>query len=227
MYSTIDYLSDEHWLVDRAYVLYKILRPKTKLFLLKLRLLIYSVEYKKYLKRVIKNLPYGLTIIYLGLLSISLLAILNEKSEGMRVITLTSGSMEPVIPVPSLVLTKPVESYKKGDIITYQEISPTTGITFNHTITHRIIEEKKIDEQPIFITKGDANNVPDPQNVTKEAIKGKVILILPYLGYFPLLLKTLPGFLLLIAMPSYFLIKNELKYLAKEFDYYDFEKAVP
>lgn len=223
MYRTIDYLSDEFWLIEKVYEFYKFIRPKTLFLILKLRLLIYSVNFKKVFVRIIRNLPYGLTIIYMGLLSISLLAIYNEKSEGLRVITLTSGSMAPQIPVPSLVLTKPANIYKKGDIVTYREISPTTGLTFKHTITHRIIEEKRIDEQHVFITKGDANGVPDPQNVTNEAIMGKVVLILPYLGYFPLFLKTFPGFLLLIAMPSYLLIKNELKYLAKEFGYYDFK----
>lgn len=154
------------------------------------------------------------------MMSVSLITIVSEKSQGLRVITLTSGSMEPVIPVPSVVFTRPSTNYQVGDIITYKEVSAKTNLSFKRTITHRIIEEKNNSGNKIFITQGDANKVPDTQVVKKDEILGKVVLILPYLGYFPLLIKTIPGFLVLIVVPAYLLIKNELKYLAKESGYW-------
>lgn len=216
MYNTIDYLSDEYWLFDKIFDIYKSLRPKLLLFILRKKIHLYSLNYKRFVKRVVRNLPFGIIIIYLGFLATTSLGIFLEKDQGLRMVILNSGSMEPSIPIPSIIFTLPSNLYKVGDIVTYKFVDKNTNVSFKQTITHRIIEEKNENGQTFFITKGDANDVPDPQIVTADQILGKVFITVPYLGYFPLLIKTVPGFMLLIALPCYLLLKNELKYLTKE-----------
>ncbi len=82
-----------------------------------------------------------------------------------------SGSMEPTISVNDLIIIKKQDSYSEGDIVTYLDEE-------NTLITHRIIG---INDTTVT-TKGDANNVSDP-NFDEERIKGKVIAILPKMGY--------------------------------------------
>ena len=79
--------------------------------------------------------------------------------------------MEPAIPVGSIVITKEQSSYEIEDIISFQEEGAI--------ITHRIIS---IDRER-YITKGDANNVADTEEVQQKQILGKVILTIPLLGY--------------------------------------------
>ena len=92
-----------------------------------------------------------------------------------------TGSMEPAIPVGSVVVIKPVdpETLKIGDIICFQLSQPTS-------ITHRIIN---ITDQG-FITKGDANEDPDQWIVKKENVIGKAIFTIPYIGYLGYFVRT-------------------------------------
>ena len=82
-----------------------------------------------------------------------------------------SGSMEPAISVNDLLIIQKTDEYEVGDIITFVDSS-------NDLVTHRI---KEINGDEIT-TKGDANNTCDkPFNI--ERIKGKVIAIIPKIGY--------------------------------------------
>jgi len=120
-----------------------------------------------------------------------------------------TGSMEPAIPVGSVVVIKPVdpETLTIGDIICFkiESESPTT-------VTHRIIN---ITAQG-FITKGDANEDPDTWIVKKENVVGKVIATIPYLGYLGHFVRTPIGFTLLIIIPATLLIIMEIKNIIKE-----------
>ena len=85
---------------------------------------------------------YFILIIFLGFLSVSVVAVSLEKTNGIRVINLTTGSMRPELPIASIVVTKPFGKYGIGDVVTYYEKSPSTGVKFSRTFTHRIIEER-------------------------------------------------------------------------------------
>ncbi|MEM1564042.1 MAG: signal peptidase I [Candidatus Bathyarchaeia archaeon] len=121
----------------------------------------------------------------------------------------STGSMEPAIPVGSVVIIKPVnpEALTIGDIICFkvETESPTT-------VTHRIIN---ITEEG-FITKGDANEDPDQWIVKKEDIIGKVIAVIPYIGYLGYFVRTPIGFILLIIIPATLIIIMEIKNIKKE-----------
>jgi signal peptidase len=118
-----------------------------------------------------------------------------------------TGSMEPAIPVGSIVVIKPVnpETLKTGDIICFKLSEPTS-------ITHRIIN---ITDQG-FITQGDANNAPDLWTVKKENVIGKVILTIPYIGYIGYFVRTPMGFILLIVLPASLIIIVEIRNIIKE-----------
>lgn len=114
-----------------------------------------------------------LLIIILGIQAYNKLIVRDETAGilGYNYKTVLTGSMEPAIPVGSIVITKEQSSYEIEDIISFQEEGSV--------ITHRIIS---IDRER-YITKGDANNVADTEEVQQKQILGKVILMIPLLGY--------------------------------------------
>jgi signal peptidase len=118
-----------------------------------------------------------------------------------------TGSMEPAIPVGSVVVIKPVdpETLKTGDVICFQLSEPTS-------ITHRIIN---ITDEG-FTTKGDANEDPDQWTVKKENIIGKLILTIPFIGYIGYFVRTPIGLILLIVLPASLIIILEIRNIIKE-----------
>ena len=119
-----------------------------------------------------------------------------------------TGSMEPAIPVGSVVVIKPVdpESLEEGDIVCFELSGPS--------ITHRIIN---ITSEG-FVTKGDANEDPDTWIVKKENVIGKAIFTIPYLGYLVHFVRTPLGFILLIVLPASLIIIMEIRNIMKELD---------
>lgn len=207
LYSTSDYLSDRSPYFYFFFKAAKFVSKKIKVFLDKAS----EVEYDVYILRIFENLPYGILILYLGFLSVLTLFRISEKGNGIRVIAIVTNSMSPAIAPGSLVLTQKTNSYQKGDIITFKEVSPTTGEETGRTLTHRIVYEN--DSGGRYITKGDSNIHPDPTPVTKEKILGKVSHVIGYFGYFDLAIRTFTGFIILILVPTLTLIKNEANYL--------------
>lgn len=124
---------------------------------------------------------------------------------GIRSYDVMSGSMEPVLHVGSMVFTRPAISYQVGDIITFKR--------GNITVTHRINETKNSE----FITKGDANNSPDPQSVSLSQIIGRNFLVVPNIGKLTNFVKTVPGFILFIGIPVLIYIIFEINVIKNEF----------
>jgi len=120
-----------------------------------------------------------------------------------------TGSMEPAIPVGSVVVIKPVnpETLKTGDIICFKLESESTT-----TVTHRIINVT--DEG--FTTKGDANEDPDQWTVKKENVIGKLVFTIPYFGYIGYFVRTPIGLILLIVLPASLIIILEIRNIIKE-----------
>ena len=97
---------------------------------------------------------------------------------GFSQYVVVSGSMEPGIPVGSVVFAKPVEAseLETGDVIVFY--------TVNHKdtpVTHRVVENRIADRE--VVTKGDANAGNDMSPAPYEKIVGKVIFSVPRLGY--------------------------------------------
>ena len=86
-----------------------------------------------------------------------------------------SGSMEPEIPVGSLVfIDQRDQSVDPGDVIAYR-----IGDTMDTIIVHRVVDQNN---DGTYITKGDSNDTADPASVTKQQIVGKEIFCVPKAG---------------------------------------------
>ena len=137
---------------------------------------------------------HGLAIIAILLL---LVIPVGSFAHGWRVHTLTTPSMGRTAPVGSVVLSEPVTAaqIRVGDVLAVHPPGrPDT------TFVHRVSSITTGPTGLLFHTKGDINGSPDPWTVTTPNIIGRVILVLPDVGYLlhmlPLLL--LAGFLTLL-----------------------------
>lgn len=89
-----------------------------------------------------------------------------------RFYVVLSGSMEPKLPVGSLVVADTERTdVKIGEIVTFQKSG--------RTVTHRVTGRKEHGYQ----TKGDANQEADYDLLQPEQIVGTVVFCIPYLGY--------------------------------------------
>lgn len=131
---------------------------------------------KKILKTVVRMLGFLFVSVLIGycIFLVNAKFVLHEQLPmicGYGNAVVLSGSMEPNISVNDLLIIKKCDDYKVGDIITFVD-------THNDLVTHRII---KVNGSEIT-AQGDANNVSDPIfNI--ERIKGKVVAVLPQIGY--------------------------------------------
>jgi signal peptidase len=110
------------------------------------------------------------------LFAVSLLFV-GIRALGMATFVVTGGSMEPTIHKGSLVIDAPVtaDKLRLGDIITFDHYDQTT--------THRIVGVEGTATGTMFSTKGDANQVTDPEPITFPGRVGLVKLSVPGLGY--------------------------------------------
>lgn len=129
-----------------------------------------------------------------------------------RAAVVLSSSMEPALPRGSLAFTMAIEpkEVKIGDIIAF---SPEEGSEI--TTSHRVIEITTTDGQLSFRTKGDANEDADLWPVSADYIRGKVVFHIPYMGrittYALLYVRTWPGLVFLIALPSLVLVGSAVR----------------
>lgn len=143
-----------------------------------------------------------LVIILLGsIILISYLPIPGNYS----ILSVQSGSMEPAISMGSIVIIKPSKEYKINEIITIQDPANKSI-----SVTHRIVDIINTDNTIGFVTKGDANESFDSEKRDIEDILGKVIIHIPYLGYVISFIKTSPGLLMTIIVPSLVIIISEI-----------------
>ena len=130
------------------------------------------------------------------------------------IVVVLSGSMEPQIHKGDLLFVMGTEPEniksgtiedKDGDIIVFnaQGLWPMAPI---EPIVHRVIEKEQIGDTWYFRTKGDANSIPDPDDVPESRVIGVVIGGIPYIGWVKIFL-TESGLLIpLIVVISALLI---------------------
>jgi len=154
------------------------------------------------MKKAAENLGFALIVL---LMIIALFTFLAPHF-GWRVDAVLSGSMEPELTVGGIVITRPVQAneIQVGDIITFY--APQ-----NQKLTsHRVIES--VDSSSFyFLTKGDANEDPDPALIPYVNIVGRVCFHFPYLGYINQSARSFPGFLLTLCLPGLIIIIIELR----------------
>lgn len=109
--------------------------------------------------------------------------VLVPRIMGYQEMAVLSGSMEPNIPVGSVVFVDDdidPATLETGDVVTYYMNEDTF-------VTHRV---QSIDTAAqTLVTKGDNNNVDDG-NIAFSQIFGKAVFWVPYLGFLTIYMKT-------------------------------------
>lgn len=112
-----------------------------------------------------------------------------------RTLSVLTGSMEPVMPVGSMIVATPVSvgDLRVGDIVAYQ-----APIEDHRVVTHRVVKIVRAGGAVAIQTKGDANSSPDPWMAKVESpVVWRVRMVVPLAGSWihalrsPLVSKTL------------------------------------
>ena len=94
---------------------------------------------------------------------------------GYSVFRVVTGSMEPTLPVNSLVISHqtPIDSIAQGDIVVFY--SPTGIVGRDRIVTHRVVSILHQDGVTALETRGDANPVADSYLIGEQRLIGKVV----------------------------------------------------
>ena len=127
---------------------------------------------------------------------------------------IVSGSMEPLIKVQDAVIIKRADedSIKVNDVITYRSTDPSF---YGILITHRVINIEDVNNEKVFITKGDHNETIDRTPVKFNQIQGKVVMRVPKIGYLKFFLIEYYGWIIAILLPSVAIISYDIVKLFK------------
>ncbi|MFH1382489.1 MAG: signal peptidase I [Chloroflexota bacterium] len=89
-----------------------------------------------------------------------------------------SGSMSPAMEAGDVVVFAKIsaDKIKVGDVIGFRRPGKITVI-------HRVISIQETEGERLFVTKGDANDAPDPDPVIPDNVVGKVFLTVPKVGW--------------------------------------------
>lgn len=145
------------------------------------------------------------TVILLAVLAVCL-PLSVPKLLGYQVYDVVSGSMDPAIPVHSVVLVQPAapEELQPGEIVAYRSGSSV--------VIHRLVENHIVEGE--LVTKGDANAEPDPLKVEYAGVLGTVTAHIPFIGIYAGALNTLPGklyaFGFIVAAAMLYLLAHQL-----------------
>ena len=134
----------------------------------------------KHIKRIVINIINAVSIAAIILAVAVLAAVFMTKNgeapsfAGYSLFTVMTGSMEPELPVGSLVIVKNCDpsEISEGDIISFYSRDPSITGSVN---THRVIETEQIDGHYGFVTKGDANAMPDNEMTYDQDVIGKAV----------------------------------------------------
>lgn len=132
---------------------------------------------KKGVRQHLSSVLSALGTILLVLLVVICLPLTLPKLFGYHIYSVVSGSMEPAIPVGSLVYIAEAEpgEVMAGEIVAFYGARDSASI-----ITHRVVENRPMMGE--LITKGDANPENDMTPVPYENFIGKVVRQIPGAG---------------------------------------------
>ena len=109
----------------------------------------------------------------------SCLPVTVPRLMGYEIYNVVRGSMEPEIPVGSVIYVKAAapEEVREGDVIAFW--------SNGSVVAHRVVKNKMVEGS--FVTKGDANAREDMNEADYEALIGRVAAHYPVLGELTLL----------------------------------------
>lgn len=151
------------------------------------------------------KIAYYLFITIVVAFALLLAASLFPITGNYKVKIVLSGSMEPELPIGSLIFLKPETNYSIGDIVTFGKDTKTDVPT-----THRIVSVREEGSERYYRTKGDANDNEDARETKGSEVLGRVFFGIPYVGYVLDFAKKPIGFVLLILLPALVIILDEI-----------------
>lgn len=112
-----------------------------------------------------------------GLVLALLIAVVALDLTGHHLFVVSGASMEPSIAKGALVVVRPTvpAALAVGDVVTFHHQG--------RTVTHRIAAIDEYGDARAFRTKGDANEVADPEPVAFDDQVGLLVAHLPLAGY--------------------------------------------
>lgn len=154
----------------------------------------------------IRTARRAVDLLLIAVIAFVLLTVIVAR--GLPVVTggttfvIAGGSMDPVIPMGSVVLATPVgaDELRTGDIVSLQT-GPSRAV-----FTHRIIRLATLPDGLYLETKGDANPSADPALIAATDVIGRVSLAAPYAGYAIALLSTVQGVLFVVSLAAVLLV---------------------
>lgn len=153
--------------------------------------------------KILGNILYAISFIVIVLI---LLVVLIQRFSnnnfaigGIRIFNVASGSMDPKYVVGDILIAKdvPTEEIEIGDTITYLG---DKGDFAGRIVTHQVVEKKEENGKIVFITKGIANVLEDPE-ITEDQVYGKVIYKSIILSFICKLLQNMYAFYFIIIVP--------------------------
>lgn len=170
----------------------------------------------KYLLKVLNALSVAVIVVALLVLLAAVFTPAGEVPSvaGYSFLRTLTGSMEPAIPVHSLVVVERVDAgeLEVGDIITFKSTSESLEGSLN---THRIVAVDDSGDGPVFRTKGDANAVEDSEAVRADNVVGRVVFVSAGVGVVASLLSNPLLFFPLIVVPLAVLLVIEIARLVR------------
>lgn len=167
---------------------------------------------------VITSVLLVLAILFCGFVMLQLKSNGYVSIFGYSVFHVASGSMEPAIPVGTLIICQrtDIDDIKQRDIITFLSLE---SYMLNKPVTHRVVGIENVNGETALRTRGDANNSEDGYYVTDENLVGRVVYQTSGENIFKKLydlLTTKMGFLSIVIMPVMFLVAIILRENAKK-----------
>lgn len=163
--------------------------------------------------KIIGNILYVLSFILVVLI---LLVVLIQRFSGnnialggIRVFFVASGSMLPEYEVGDILISMETdpEDINVGDAVTYLG---NEGDIKGKVVTHEVIEKRQSENgEYIFVTKGTANTIADPE-ITEDQVYGKVVYRAVLLSAICKILQNMYGFYFLIIVPLAIIIAKIL-----------------
>lgn len=129
-------------------------------------------------------------------LTIYLLLFAGAMIVGVRPLIVASNSMAPAINKGDLLLVQKQKQYLENEVISFKQ---SGGV-----VTHRILKQK----DSFYQTKGDGNQLADSTRVGQDQIIGKVIYVLPLIGFVLLQIKSKHFVFLFIFIVIYVLVRR-------------------
>lgn len=153
----------------------------------------------------IRQLAVGILVAELALATLLLVGLFMPLPGAIEFKIVQSGSMEPSIPVGSVVVIAPAATYAVGDVITFGDDTAKRIPT-----THRIAGIEREVGSVRYVTKGDANEDVDNDMAAYPSVIGKVAFSVPRLGYVLHFARSQRGFTFMVVMPAALIVLDEL-----------------